>query len=453
MALKGSGKQERINAQFSSMPATECIGAGRLEGWFATPAYIAEGRGWGHVQSYCFEGDLFFHLQRSPWLRGVNFQKKDEVTFEVVEVNGRCEAVKLLLPRQVEELEDKKQGGQGTDPSMPAPKDCVGQRVQGYVKSHYLLVRKQNWGFVSSDVFSGQVFWHTTENPDMVDIEFDRDDMVEFDVCLDEQRGSQVRAKNMRFLQKNDKPVVHPPMLSEKKRMKKEQWLKNWSATPPPDWDCSYCGWNNFGRNKTCNNRNSPNCPGQRPPREEWPSVQNVPASLVADDDHQAQKALTQQTFGAQAWGNSEPIPPAWQAGVQFLGQAAAAAEGQPEDVEDRPLRLLPFGRMPPDGNVQATMALCLGAFNDLISNQNPRASAQVTTERVTSLVGEVNAVLGEDRNAKHSFAMQLAKQPWFADNGLEVRYQPGKNLIAVSQSAQQWQDISRKRKMDDFAQ
>mmetsp|Transcript_72505 Transcript_72505/g.219502 ORF Transcript_72505/g.219502 Transcript_72505/m.219502 type:complete len:348 (+) Transcript_72505:79-1122(+) len=326
MAGKGGGKQERINAQFSSMPATECIGAGRLEGWFATPAYVAEGRGWGHVQSYCFEGDLFFHLQRSPWLRGVNFQKKDEVTFEVVEVNGRCEAVKLLLPKQVEEMEEKKQGGEGTDPSMPAPKDCVGQRVQGCVKSHHLLVAKQNWGFVSSDAFSGQVFWHTTENPDMADVEFDRDDVVEFDVCLDEQRGSQVRAKNMRFLQKNDNPIVHPPIISEKKRQKKEQWLKNWSVTPPPDWDCSYCGWNNFGRNKTCNNRNAPGCPGMRPPREEWPSVQNLPASEVAEDDAAAQKALNQQTVGAQAWGTWEPIPPDWQSGVQLMGAAAAAA-------------------------------------------------------------------------------------------------------------------------------
>merc|ERR1719401_3042423 len=133
---KGNGKfPDRINAQFSSMPATECIGAGRLEGWFSTPAYIAEGRGWGHIQSYCFEGDLFFHLQRSPLLRGVNFQKKDHVTFEVIEVNGNCEAVKLMLPHQVEEMEaGVKPGYAPEDEGKPEPTEMLGQRVEGKVR-------------------------------------------------------------------------------------------------------------------------------------------------------------------------------------------------------------------------------------------------------------------------------------------------------------------------------
>jgi len=126
------------------MPATECIGAGRIEGWFATDAFKAEARGWGHVSSYCFEGDLFFHLQRSPWMRGINFRKKDEVTFEVVEVNGRCEAVKLLTPEQVVELEAKGEG-LSTNPSLPTPKECIGQRVAGNVKSHYMLVPSINF--------------------------------------------------------------------------------------------------------------------------------------------------------------------------------------------------------------------------------------------------------------------------------------------------------------------
>mmetsp|Transcript_4387 Transcript_4387/g.8859 ORF Transcript_4387/g.8859 Transcript_4387/m.8859 type:complete len:249 (+) Transcript_4387:3-749(+) len=244
----------------------------------------------------------------------------------------------------------------------------------------------------------------------------------------------------MEYFSKNDNPIVPPPILTERKRQKKEQWLKNWSLTPPPDWDCQFCGWNNFGRNKTCNNRNAPNCAGMRPPREEWPStIQNVPASLVGEDDLQARKALSQQTVGAEAWGTNDPIPPSWQQGVQMMG--AAASTQQPSTS------LLPFGRLPPNGNVQATVALCLGAFNDLV---NSPAVGQSASDKVTSLMAEVNSVLAEDRSAKHSFAMQIAKHPWFEAMGLEVRYQPGKNQITVSASAQQWQDQNKKRPLED---
>merc|ERR1712048_1321894 len=136
---------------------------------------------------------------------------------------------------------------------------------------------------------------------------------VEFDVCLDEQRNSQVRAKNMKFLAKNESPVIRAPIMSERKRAKKDQWLKNWSATPPPDWTCPYCNWGNFGRNKTCNNRNAPNCPGLRPPREEWPDVENIPASQIGFDDTQARRALDQQAQGAATWGTNDDITPGWQ--------------------------------------------------------------------------------------------------------------------------------------------
>merc|ERR1719456_447960 len=135
---KGYGKygEQRVNASFSNVPATECIGAGRIEGWFATPAFMADKRGWGHVQSFCFEGDLFFHLQRSPLLRGLDFQKKDPVTFEVIEVNGRCEAVKLMTPSQIEDEEARKAGVMvdDKDQGKPEPSELVGQRVEGAVQ-------------------------------------------------------------------------------------------------------------------------------------------------------------------------------------------------------------------------------------------------------------------------------------------------------------------------------
>jgi len=472
----GPPKPERINAQFSAMPATECIGAGRLEGWFATPAYMADGRGWGHIQSYCFEGDLFFHLQRSPLLRGINFQKKDPVTYEVIEVNGRCEAVKLLLPRQVEEMEA---GHVDEEVDKPAPKDLLGQRVEGIVKSQCQLVAKQHWGFVGSDTFAGQVFWHITENPEMQDIEFEREDIVEFEVCIDEQRGSQVRAKNMKFIRSKEKSHLGPRHLSDRKRQKKEEWKAAWRKAPPPDWDCKSCGFNNFGRNKLCKKCGL----GERPLREEWPKddEDGGHSALAADPGAQA-GAEAQQLQAPDAWppNGDEAWPPegaeAWQPEVAEAWQQTGFFPQQhiPQVVMPQlPQQHIPQVVMPPqqplqrqmdaeplagkvralgksiDGNVQATLALCMGAFEDLLHTQQLGGDL---VETVCGFATEVNQVLGDDRNAKHAFSMQLARHPWFAENWHEVRYKPSQNTIEIvpiepppAAAQQEW----RKRKFE----
>merc|ERR1712226_1591265 len=68
----------------------------------------------------------------------------------------------------------------------------------------------------------------------------------------------------------------------------------------------------------------------------------------------------------------------------------------------------LPFGGSPQEGNSQATQALCLGAFMDLINNHNEILTGESTADKVYAFIDEVNTVLGEDRMSKHSFAMQL---------------------------------------------
>jgi len=73
-----------------------------------------------------------------------------------------------------------------------------------------------------------------------------------------------------------------------------------------------------------------------------------------------------------------------------------------------------------------------MGAFNDMLQTQR---MGNATIDQVRSFMAEVNQTLGEDKSAKHSFAMQLAKHPWFAANGQEVRYKPSQNFIDISQS------------------
>jgi len=462
---KGKGKGEKINAQFSSMPATECIGAGRLDGWFSTPAYICEGRGWGHIRSYCFEGDLFFHLQRSPLLRMVNFQKKDPVTFEVIEFNGQVEAVKLLLPRQVTDLETGAKDSQGEDTGKPEPRDLAGQRIEGQVKSQWQLVEKQSWGFCGSEHFAGQVFWHITDSPGMDGIKFEREDLVEFEITIDPSRGNEVRAKKMVYLGQGRRTYLGPKRLSEKKLAKKEQWKRNWRKGHPPDWECKNCLFSNFGRNKICRKCEI----GQRPPREEWPEEEDDfddnTAAHMQPGDWRCPKCNDIQFSNrdrCRACGTERPpfqdlaailnlpqrterdaykAPPdlqkddwrgdrSYQANGPGHGPGESAYEKNPQQAK---VAETLFGKFSPDENVQAQLALCMGAFNDLVQATVPDGDNSAVIEKVQGLVAEVNGVLSEDKSAKHAFAMQIAKHPWFRENGQEVRYKPSQNLIEVS--------------------
>lgn len=434
--MKGYGKyaNERVNASYSAVPATECIGAGRIEGWFATTALMADKRGWGHVESFCFEGDLFFHLQRSPLCRGLNFQKKDPVTFEVVEVNGRCEAVKLMTADQVEQTE---KGGipiEDKDVGKPDPSELIGQRVEGGVSSQYQLMLKQKWGFATSPDFAGKVFWHITENPDMQEVEFEREDIVEFDIVINEQKGTTPRAINMKWMRPRDNPILRPRFTSDKKQRKREELMKNWRQGPPPDWDCKSCGFHNFGRNKTCKKCGT----GTRPPREEWAPedpVDNTPAHqpmVIPPPRMLGDVPITQPGWLPETWADNEPKQPrptSWkddpqhQAGQQ--NRQAHSSGGQ---------KLLPFSQFPSDGSLQGKIALLMSAFTDIMETHDPVRSGESMIFKMRALMQEVNEVLGTDRSSKHAFSMELSKHPWFAANGYEVRYQPSRNRLGISQ-------------------
>eukprot|EP00435_Cladocopium_sp_Y103_P029445 s1042_g7.t1 len=236
-----------------------CVGAGQLEGFFNNSSLESERRGWGHLVSTYFQGTLFFHLQRSPALRGVDWARYDVVFFEVMEINGRYEAVKMLLPSMMET--------QGSECKAEAHlEQFEGQRIQGKLRSQWQLVKEKKWGFVSChDLFPGNVFWHLDENPKMKDVKFQRGDLVEFEVYTDSSRGE----KSQEFLQpaeKEEQQKIRSKYLSPSKLLKKQQWIDNWRAGPPPDWTCKGCGYHNFGRNKICKT-----CDTKRPPREEWP--------------------------------------------------------------------------------------------------------------------------------------------------------------------------------------
>ncbi|CAE7229108.1 IFT25 [Symbiodinium sp. CCMP2592] len=309
-----------------------CIGAGRLEGWFCTSSYDNEKKGWGHLESDSFEGHLFFHLQRSPSLRGVRYFRKDAVAFEVVEFNGRCEAVKLLLPSRNEE--------QNEEAWKPEPREVLGQTVEGRLSCSWQLVKAQNWGFVVSEYFKGTVFWHVVDNPEMVDLEFSQDDVVEFELYINTTRGDQVRARKMKFLRTAVKdPAAEKAEESSQRRMeKKQRWLVNWRKGPPPDWICKGCSYPNFGRNKTCKV-----CGHPRPPREEWPPEEQEEQQEVSP----ALPTFSPVAPGCQAHrdAGSFPLTGPCLHGLQDLQAARLPLQSEPASTTSgtAPEAFLPF--------------------------------------------------------------------------------------------------------------
>eukprot|EP00931_Biecheleriopsis_adriatica_P009221 TRINITY_DN110300_c0_g1_i1.p1 TRINITY_DN110300_c0_g1~~TRINITY_DN110300_c0_g1_i1.p1 ORF type:complete len:503 (+),score=130.47 TRINITY_DN110300_c0_g1_i1:37-1509(+) len=461
-----------------------CVGAGRLEGWFCSPSWDNDKKGWGHLQSYCFEAKLFFHLQRSASLRGVTYRKKDPVFFEVVEFNGRHEAVKLMLPSQLEENEEE------MDESKPEAKELVGKgRFEGVLRSHWQLVKKQNWGFCCSSSFRGMVFWHLTDNPDMTnleDLQFDRGDVVEFDLYINETRGQQVRARNMKFLKHVKREDEEKARMSAAKQAKKAQWLANWRKGPPPDWNCKSCGYQNFGRNKVCKN-----CPEKRPPREEWPAEeeeemikaftpnlptlpaafrQNLPVQFRPFTPVQPEAEQQELSHPMQLWQPEQPQQqePALQLEQQFqqqqweapqqemYGQQQLQLHQQQMQVSHQPQQQFAQSSKAPAGGgassgsgageLDASVQLCLSSFNDVV-NQGASSDEEMAA-KVKKYLQEALEVMKDNKPAKQAFSVQLARHPWFAQTGYEVRYRPGQGVIDIALS-QAGRMMALKRKAD----
>ena len=70
----------------SDYPVSNCVGAGIIEGWFASSRATVDDRGWGQMQSYSFEGNLVFRSTYCPLLKESDYEykPKDPVHFEVV---------------------------------------------------------------------------------------------------------------------------------------------------------------------------------------------------------------------------------------------------------------------------------------------------------------------------------------------------------------------------------
>jgi len=184
----------------------------------------------------------------------------------------------------------------------------------------------------------------------------------------------------------------------------------------------------------------------------------------MAQDD-KAQTALAKQAQAHQAFGKGDvtagwhatqaPLKadPIAQAAMQAGVAAWPALPEQTQAYQNLGTMMPTFGKASvQEGDTQATLALCLGAFLDLVGTHDEEATGESTYDKVRAFLDEVNTVVGENRNAKHAFAMQLAKQDWFIHNQVEIRYKPGRNSIEMSGGQQQKRPRQAQMHMWDMA-
>ncbi|CAK0788146.1 unnamed protein product [Prorocentrum cordatum] len=194
----------------------------------------------------------------------------------------------------------------------------------------------------------------------------------------------------------------------------------------PGDWRCHSCNELQFSNRSTCRQ-----CGANKPLFQvDWstPAGKQEHWSTGGGSSHKEDTSWQewQQWGEASEWGAANAQSAAGRPGAQ-ASLPKAATPHQAKVAEKL------FGQLAPDGDKKAQISLCMGAFQDLIKATVPNGENTEIVEKVKGLIGEVNDVLKEDKSAKHAFAMQISKHPWFLNVGHEVRYRPSANLIEIS--------------------
>lgn len=226
----------------TAYPVSNCVGAGRIEGWFWHSKDQVDEQGYGFVQSYCFEGDLVFYPVESQQLSkpsARSYKRRDPVTFEVLLLDGEHQAVNLIL--QDKDGEDYGFGDKRKT-ALPQggtvdPKELVGgSRVEGVIVTGYAEANEQQWGHVVSSEFAGPVVFRLSENPILTSTAFDAGDAVSFELGFGTLWGT-VDARQMRVTRRADTAAGAgdedwAPRKKRKKKVAPPQGDDPWANVP-----------------------------------------------------------------------------------------------------------------------------------------------------------------------------------------------------------------------------
>lgn len=176
--VRGS-KAEAVNVTLLDSPGGNASGeqsdGQRYFGW------VKSFRGdWGFINSDAMQGDIFVGLKKNRGLSTLH--QDDQVEFEIMKDDrGKSEAINVHVLQKVP-------GAGDSAPSVRAVASTgggranvghlVGQKLVGKIKSF-----KENWGFIVSDHFAGDLFVHLRSNVSLQGVRVD--DMVTFHVEQD----------------------------------------------------------------------------------------------------------------------------------------------------------------------------------------------------------------------------------------------------------------------------
>ncbi|CAE8616446.1 unnamed protein product [Polarella glacialis] len=138
-----------------------------------------------------------------------------------------------------------------------------------------------------------------------------------------------------------------------------------------------------------------------------------------------------------------QPLPPSLPSSSSRSGPTSVSFAGPPAKP-----------RLPENfpADTEPKVELCLSSFSDLVTEGSSDGSEMI--DKVKAFLADVGNVLGSNRAGKHAFSVKLARHPWFAENGYEVRFKPSAGIIEVHLSAagrQMLSGMAMKRKADSM--
>lgn len=186
----GRGKSEAVNARQVKPTASH-------RGWVRN--FTGQ---WGFLNSDDFDGDLFVGLRSNPHMSGL--AQGDQVEFEIQIIDGKREAVNVQVKSDnlngstisSSNTSRQQSSSNGREPLRSQAKASEGRAQVGHLVGQRLVgkVRKfrDQWGFVTSTSFAGDLFIHARSNPELGPVI--AGDPVEFEVAEDTQSDGNYQA-------------------------------------------------------------------------------------------------------------------------------------------------------------------------------------------------------------------------------------------------------------------